>query len=527
MNHSESYLDSVLIGDPEQFRKNLVHNLYSSGYQLISEAENTLDIEKAGIRVRIEELRLIPAKTGYTFHYNINAVSPTSRPNLIPFLFLCLIVLIFCIAFPVLLIFLLFLSFLFLIYISTKPEEPDLKSFISEIDRVIYVAAQESLKDLASVPPPALPQLKNSGPFSHGIEREYAIVTRNGQMHRDIAGNATNAFKKIIERIPLYYTLPNVDERGFRLIWRDEAYPTQLEISTRICHNLDDIERELTHLIKLSVETVKKSGYNLIASGAHPFEDPNLGEFFSEHHHIGATNDKEKIWVYNMIRNFIPEIMALTVNSPILLGKPCGVKSIRMDVRNPNVGPIDGVPYLTDYNFLQTTELIKKSDARLMDVTPFSRKPTVEVRIMDNQISIERSVAIAAILEALAIKARKMLNEGNTVPGVSQEVLARNREAALTHGLSAIFNVDNNVTLAYHGSGKQKIKAFEAVEEMLKFIFPELCEIGATNKHIIPIIASLKLAKAGKGGTLADWQLQKFRSLKDLSGYEFEKAFLS
>ncbi|MEM2373403.1 MAG: glutamate-cysteine ligase family protein [Thermoproteota archaeon] len=530
MNRSESYLDSVLIGDPEQFRKKLVYNLYSLGYQLISETENTLDIEKAGVRVRIEKLRLIPEKTGHNFHYNINAASSTLRPNLVPFLFLCLIVLIFCIAFPVLFIILFFLFFLLIfIYFSTKSKEPDLKSFISEIDREIYVAAQESLKDLASVPPPDLPQLKNSGPFSHGIEREYAIVTRMGKMHRDIAGNATNAFKKIIERIPLYYTLPNVDERGFRLIWRDEAYPTQLEISTRVCHNLDDIEKELTHLVKLSVKTVKESGYNLIASGAHPFEEPNFGEFFSEHHHIGATDNKEKIWIYNMIRNFIPEIMALTVNSPILLGNPCGVKSIRMDVRNPNIGPIDGVPYLTDYDFLRTAELINKSDARLMDVTPFSRKPTVEVRIMDNQISIERSVAIAAILEALAFKARKILNEGNIIPGVSQEVLARNREAALTHGLSAIFNVDNNIKLAYHGSGKQKIKAFEAVEEMLKFIFPELCEIGATNKHIIPIIASLKLAKAGKGGTLADWQLQRFRSLRDLSEseYDFEKAFLS
>jgi carboxylate-amine ligase len=524
MSPSESYSDKILIGEFQEFREILLNYFYSSEFQLSLVVENVIEVIKGKEKIRVDFLEIIPGKEGNILHYNINAKSPASERSWL-FAFVSFIMLLLSL---VSIIFIVFLILFLLLHIVTKPQKPDLKLLISEADRIIFQAANESHEMMrARVSPPELPKLKSSGPFSHGVEREYAIVTRSGKMHRDIAGFATKAFEKIINELPPYYTHPNIDGRKFRLIGRDEAYPTQLEIATRVCHDLDDLEKELRHLVGLAIKSVKKAGYEVLASGAHPFEEPNLGEFFSEHHHIGTSSNREKIWIHNMIRNFIPEIMALTVNSPILLGKPCGVKSIRMDTRNPNVGPIDGVPYLTSYNSEQTANLIKKGDPRLMDVTPFSRYSTVEIRIMDNQISIERSVAIAAVLEALALKARKMMEENKPVPRVSQEVLGKNREAALIHGLSAIFNVDNNIKLAYHGSGKNKIRAFGAVEEVLKFILPELHEIGAKNRHLMPIIASIKLARAGKGGTLADWQLQAFKSfMEDSSGKELKNAFL-
>lgn len=73
---------------------------------------------------------------------------------------------------------------------------------------------------------------------------------------------------------------------------------------------------------------------------------------------------------------------------------------------------------------------------------------------------------------------------------------------------------------------KRKIRTFEAVEEMLKFVSEELYEIGTSNRYLMPIIASIKLAKSGKGGTLADWQLQIFRSLEEkLSGETLKQEF--
>jgi len=527
MSSNKFRSDRILIGDPQYFRRILTKNLSQINFHVSIEAEDTIEVEKERVKIRVSNFNVTREKAGYMLSYNINVVSPHKSLRMLGF---------FCVflSFPFLFVFLLTINpiFLFLfifclliaLSIIFKPSA-NLAALIEEVNREIREAAERSLE--YAEPPEDLPNIKKTGIFSHGIEREYALVTREGEMYRDIAGHATEAFSKIIDSLHPYYTLSNVEERNFRLIGRDEAYPTQWEIATRVCHNLDDLERELTHLVKLSIKHVKESGYALIASGAHPFEEPNLGEFFSEHHHIGAESNEEKTWIYNMIRNFIPEIMALTVNSPILLGKPSGVKSVRMDVKNPNVGPIEGAPYIMEYNPEQIARIIRKGDARLMDVTPFSRQPTVEVRIMDNQLSIERSIAMAAILEALALKAKKMLMNREPVPFVSQEVLAKNREAALTHGLSAIFDVDENIKLAYHGSRKRKIRAFEAVEEMLKFVSEELYEIGASNRHLMPIIASIKLAKNGKGGTLADWQLQIFRSLEEkLSGESLRRAFL-
>lgn len=114
-------------------------------------------------------------------------------------------------------------------------------ALIEEVDGEIRDATEKSLKYLE--PPEDLPDIKKAGVFSHGIEREYALVTREGEMHRDIAGHATEAFNKIIDSLHPYYTLSNVDGRNFRLIGRDEAYPTQWEIATRVCHNLNDLER--------------------------------------------------------------------------------------------------------------------------------------------------------------------------------------------------------------------------------------------------------------------------------------------
>jgi gamma-glutamyl:cysteine ligase YbdK (ATP-grasp superfamily) len=373
--------------------------------------------------------------------------------------------------------------------------------------------------------PADLPRIATKGVFSHGIEREYAVVNEKGEMPRTGA-ESKDAFEGIVSVVPEYYRTKEVDGRSFFLIWRDESYYTLLETATRVCYNLVDLEKELTHLVTLAMESAQKAGYCLLGTGAHPFYTPNRNEYFSEHHHIGAEHDDEKVWIYNMIRNFTPELIALTVNSPIFEGHRHRLKSVRMDPNeNTNVGPTEGVPYLDSYDRGSAGSQTKKPDVRLMDVTPFSGHPTVEVRLMDNQMSISRSIALAAVLEALALKAKRLLEKGEPVPKVSQEVIAKNRYQAMRFGLSAPFALDKAVVLVYHGSEKSQVRAYEAVTGLLRYIQQELSEIGANNEHLIPLMASVELARTGSDageerGTLADWQLRKF---KDCAG---ERKFL-
>lgn len=329
--------------------------------------------------------------------------------------------------------------------------------------------------------------------FSHGIEQEIQVV----DPHTGILSNK-------VEDI-----LRNLRGSWGAQITRD-YYDSQLEIVTGISDDFEQIKTGLPNLREKAYDVASGCSLGLIASGINPLSESQNNENFGEHHHVGVESANEKVRVHNMLRNFIPELVALTVNSPFYHGELTGFMSTRM-FRSQHIKLPPRLSINTYKEWLSSPKSVEArlgKNIRYWDVTPFTSKdesgkplPTVEVRLFDTQTSVPYSLGIAVLLEAIALKAKKMDKNNLSPPNIDKEILNQNREQAFKFGMGANFtpsvNVENSSDelFLYHGQTTGYVSADTAVKYLISYVAEELDEIDG-KKDISPIIQAIKDKKS-------------------------------
>lgn len=324
-----------------------------------------------------------------------------------------------------------------------------------------------------------------------------------------------------------------------------------LELVTPPCVYIEELAYWSSTLFLLAKATLPKD-LHIIASAINPATKEYMrGVSQADHSHIGSfESDLERVQAYCMIRNFIPHIIALTCNSPIINDQPTDVvKVINNRITAPNCvrslrlksnttmlsnnDPNHFIPYLTDLsdnsiNFLlQTVQKASLEDARFQDIFPVTDWGTIEVRISDAQISICRRIGIALLLETLCYKAKKLLKRGVWVPDVGSETITMNRQGAIERGLISLFRVSPNLSRAslaqydpdfaeqYLGSENQPVRYMtQAVQRMLFYLKDELRELGFLYSPFFkPILQSVfgSISYAEPPITEAEYQLSLYK----------------
>jgi hypothetical protein len=323
-----------------------------------------------------------------------------------------------------------------------------------------------------------------------------------------------------------------------------------LELVTPPCAYVEELAFWASTLFLLAKATLPKD-LHIIASAINPATREYMrGVSQADHSHLGNfESELEKIQAYCMIRNFIPHIIALTCNSPILNNKPTDlVKIINNRITAPNCvrslrlknnttmlsnnDPTHFIPYLTssDQNsqnyFLQVVQKASLEDGRFQDVFPFTDWGTIEVRISDAQISICRRIGIALLIQTMCYKAKKLLQNGIWVPDAGSNTIAPNRKAAIDRGLISLFRPAPDLTrekLAqydpefaeqYLGPKDQPVRyMMQAVQRMFFYLKNELKELGFLYSPFMkPILQSVfgSVSYAEPPITEAEYQLSLY-----------------
>ncbi|MHA1273789.1 MAG: glutamate-cysteine ligase family protein [Promethearchaeota archaeon] len=322
-----------------------------------------------------------------------------------------------------------------------------------------------------------------------------------------------------------------------------------LELVTPPCEYVEELAFWASTLFQLAKMTLPKD-IHIIASGINPAAKEYMrGLTQATHVHIGGfRDDREKAQVYSMIRNFIPHLIALSVNSPIFNNKPTDtVKIINNRVTAPNCirslrlhynqsmlssnEPNTFLPYLTTADqsgaelFLRTIQKASLEDGRMQDLTPFSRQTTIEFRPMDAQLSICRNIGLAILIQALAYKARKLLERGTWVPDAGSETISRNRKGAYERGLISLFkpyNLDRARLAQYDPDFAEQYLGPEnapnrymthAVQRMFLYLKPELLELDYLYTPFLkPLLMSVfgEISYALAPMTEAEYQLSLY-----------------
>ncbi|MFW9908099.1 MAG: hypothetical protein ACFFEF_05950 [Candidatus Thorarchaeota archaeon] len=329
-------------------------------------------------------------------------------------------------------------------------------------------------------------------PFTHGIEVELQVIRKDGSWIRgeeilDIFDRLISNAKTLLDRriknaditsvrkkyhhstqteegergsrVVVTYQDPTGDFKEYTLVGHDPNVTSLtwiLEIATPPCTTLEELAWWVQTLIAVSYDSLPKdTNVALISTGLNPAQEYLKNLSFGEHHHFLGPDvpDKVKIGVYNMVRNFLPHIIALTVNSPFENKKttdevwvdeqgktraPKCKRSIRLVKNTTQLGPtneFEFIPYVSKKDVEGFSLHVNRSFARMVDLYPYTKIGTIELRVSDTQLSVPRRIGIALLLQTLALKAKRMIEAGQTIPDVGADCLAGNRETSVEAGL--------------------------------------------------------------------------------------------
>jgi carboxylate-amine ligase len=184
------------------------------------------------------------------------------------------------------------------------------------------------------------------------------------------------------------------------------------------------------------------------------------------------------------MRNFLPELLALSASSPFVEQIDSGLHSARTQIFTrmfPRCGipdAYDGWHGFEDYvAFLYRTRSIDEHTQLWWSVRPHLAYPTVEIRICDAQPDLGEAQALAALAYSLAVRAARAHDEGEPLPDLPNRMLEENLWRAIRWGLSG--------ELLDFARG-EPVPARARIEQLIDWVMPVAEETGAAPFLALP-----------------------------------------
>ena len=205
---------------------------------------------------------------------------------------------------------------------------------------------------------------------------------------------------------------------------------------------------------------------------------------FGLHVHVGINGPDRALRVNSALRNYLPELLALSASSPFVEGVYTQLHSARTQVFTrmfPRCGIPDWFEGWDDWEdyvrLLYETGSITEHTQMWWSVRPHLAFPTVETRICDAQPELAEARSLAAVIYALTARIARALDEGEPLPSWPHRLLEENLWRAIRYGLSGeLLDLDRG----------QPIAARARLERLLEWVQPVADELGAAAWLAIP-----------------------------------------
>ncbi len=163
---------------------------------------------------------------------------------------------------------------------------------------------------------------------------------------------------------------------------------------------------------------------------------------FSVHVHVGVHGAERAIRVCDRLRVVMPELLAISANSPFLDARHSGLHSVRSQIFTKSF-PRCGIPdafggwqaYADYVDFLVRTNSIIEFTQVWWSVRPHHSYGTVEMRICDAQTSADDSTALAALITSCIAQAALDHDEGVPFGDPPTRMVEENFWRAIRYGL--------------------------------------------------------------------------------------------
>jgi carboxylate-amine ligase len=253
-----------------------------------------------------------------------------------------------------------------------------------------------------------------SRPFTLGVELEIQIVNTHDY---DLTKAASDLMRLIRNQKVPGDIKPEITE-------------SMIELSTGVCTTYGQALADLHTIRDVLVSAADRLNVGLCGGGTHPFQQwPDrqiydaprfqyLSELygylakqftvFGQHVHIGCPDPDSALFLLHSMSRFIPHFIALSASSPFVQGVDTGFHSARLN--SVFAFPLSGrAPFALTWNSFEeyfekmvSTGVVNSMKDFYWDIRPKPDFGTIEVRVMDTPMSVDRAAAIACYIQTVA-----------------------------------------------------------------------------------------------------------------------------
>ena len=260
----------------------------------------------------------------------------------------------------------------------------------------------------------ALEAFHHSEPLTLGVELELQLLNTHDY---DLAPYAQDMLR-LMAKTPLPGSVV------------PEMTSSMIEISTAICHSASEVLGQLTPIRDALVKNADKLNIAIAGGGTHPFQQwheqriydkPRFRELselygylskqftiFGQHVHVGCPDANAALLMLHRMARYIPHFIALSASSPYVQGQDTAFDSARLN--SVFAFPLSGrAPceltwdeFGQYFDKMTRTGVVKSMKDFYWDIRPKPEYGTIEVRVFDTPLTVERAAALAGYVQSLA-----------------------------------------------------------------------------------------------------------------------------
>jgi len=211
---------------------------------------------------------------------------------------------------------------------------------------------------------------------------------------------------------------------------KPELTQSMIEINTSVHQAYAPLVTELRATRDVLAGHARKMNVALAGGGTHPFQKwsdrkiyPNerflsvsekygflAKQFtvFGQHVHIGCASADDAIYLTHALIRYVPHLIALAASSPFYQGVDTAFDSSRLSI--VNAFPLSGTMPLVRswrefnryYDRMYDLGIVRSMKDFYWDVRPKPEYGTVEIRVCDTPLTVDRAAQIAGFAQALA-----------------------------------------------------------------------------------------------------------------------------
>ena len=260
----------------------------------------------------------------------------------------------------------------------------------------------------------ALESFKSSQPLTLGVELELQLVN---SYDMDLSSSASDLLE-LLRRKP------------FPGVVTPEMTQSMIEVATDVHTEHGPLLAQLQTMRDTLVAAGDRLNIEIAGGGTHPFQrwfeqrifsKPRFQELsglygylakqftvFGQHVHVGCASADDALFLLHALNRYVPHFIALSASSPFSQGVDTLFDSARLN--SVFAFPLSGrAPCVLrwdafaegSFNKMEATGVVKSRKDFYWDIRPKPEYGTIELRVCDTPLTVERAAGLAGYLQAL------------------------------------------------------------------------------------------------------------------------------